>query len=494
MSRIRPYAATSGSTRLCIMCILIALGITACGSLTSPSKTTPSLSYSDPSVHVWVTTTDRTKLLSREPDVFFGNTPNLPANIDVDPSVQYQEMVGFGAAITDASAWLIQNKLNEAQRAALLRDLFGGSPGLGLSFTRLTIGASDFSRSHYSFDDMPAGQTDPTLARFSIDANRAEVLPVVKSALALNPSLRVMASPWSAPGWMKTTDSLIKGSLRPDAYEAFSEYLLRYIEAYAKEGVPIYAVTLQNEPHFEPENYPGMRVDPAARARLIGQYIGPRMAQRDLNTRILDWDHNWDEPDSPLAVLADKTAHSYVDGVAWHCYGGEVSAQTKVHDAYPEKDVYFTECSRGGWASPDDDPLTWLTRNLIIGSTRGWAKGVLFWNLALDENHGPHLGGCGNCGGVVTVNSANGEVTRNGEYYALAHASSFVRPGARRIKSNSLAGKLDTVAFQNADDASLVLIAANSTIATQRFSVRSGERSFQYELPAKSVATFSWQP
>jgi glucosylceramidase len=445
-------------------------------------------------VQVWVTTTDRAKLLSREADVSFTDAVPLSANIDVDPSVRHQEMVGFGAAITDASAWLIQNRMNADQRAALLRELFGSTPGLSLSFTRLTIGASDFSRTHYSFDDVPVGQTDPTLDHFSIDANRAEVLPLVKSALALNPNLHIMASPWSAPGWMKTTDSLIKGSLRPEAYEAFSEYMLRYIEAYAGEGVPIYAITLQNEPHFEPADYPGMRIESAARARLVGQHIGPRMAQRGLSTRILDWDHNWDEPSSPLTVLADATANGYISGIAWHCYGGDVNAQTTVHDVHPDKETYLTECSGGEWESIKNDGLTWLTRNLIIGSTRGWAKGVLFWNLALDENHGPHLGGCNDCRGVVTINSTNGAVTRNAEYYALAHASRFVRPGARRIDSSTMAGQLDTVAFQNADDNSLVLIAANSTTESRYFSVRAAERTFQYTLPAKSIATFVWQP
>jgi glucosylceramidase len=488
------YAIFSRVALLNIIYMLATLGITACGSLATSSISASSSVSNGPSVQVWVTTTDKTKLLSREPDILFGNTPILSANIDIDPSIQFQEIVGFGAAITDASAWLIQNKMNADQRTSLMQEMFGGTPGLGLNFTRLTIGASDFSRTHYSFDDVPVGQTDPTLSHFSISPNRAEVLPLVKSAMALNPNLRVMASPWSAPGWMKTTDSLIKGSLRPEAYEAFSEYMLRYIEAYTKEGVPIYAITLQNEPHFEPSDYPGMRIDPATRAKLIGQYIGPKIAHRDLKTRILDWDHNWDEPNSPLATLADPTAYSYINGVAWHCYAGDVSAQTTVHNAYPDKDVYFTECSGGEWNPLRNDSLTWLTRNLIIGSTRGWAKGVLLWNLALDENHGPHLGGCGNCRGVVTINSTNGVVTRNPEYYALAHASRFVHQGAHRIESNSLPEQLDAAAFQNSDDHSLVMIAANSTNKAQHFSVRSGKQSFQYELPAKSVATFMWQP
>jgi len=477
------------STRRCNLSLLttaLLLGVAAASAQALPRAN------ADLAVQAWVTTGDRTKLLAREADIAFGSSMPLPVNIDINADTRYQEMVGFGAAITDASAWLIQTKLNEVERAALLQELFGRSPGIGLSFTRLTIGASDFSRHHYSLDDVPRGETDPALAHFSIDANRADVLPVVKHALAVNPRLRVMASPWSAPGWMKTTDSLIKGSLRPEFYGAFADYLLRYVDAYAAEGVPIYALTLQNEPHFEPDNSPGMRLDPAARARVIGEFLGPRLAKRKVSTRILDWDHNWDEPDAPLKVLADPVARAYTAGVAWHCYGGDVAAQARVHDAYPDKETYFTECSGGEWAPLKGEGLTWLTRNLIIGSTRGWAKGVLFWNLALDEKYGPHLGGCNNCFGVLTIDSATGKVTRNQEYYALAHASQFVRPGARRIESSAGASELSNVAFRNKDDGSLVLIVANSSADARRFSVRSAKRTFSYELPGKSVATFVW--
>lgn len=465
-------------------CALL-LGFAAASAQASPAG---------PTVQAWVSTTDRTKLLAREANVAFGSKAPLTVNIDVNADIRYQEMVGFGASITDASAWLIQTKLNPAQRAALLQELFGRSPGIGLSFTRLTIGASDFSRTHYSFDDMPAGETDPALAHFSIDANRADVLPVVKNALAINPQLRVMASPWSAPGWMKNGDSLIKGSLRPEAYSAFADYLLRYVDAYAAEGVPIYALTLQNEPHFEPDHYPGMRVDPAGRARVIGEFLGPQLAKRGSATRILDWDHNWDEPDAPLKVMADPVARPYVAGVAWHCYAGDVAAQGRVHDAYPDKETYFTECSGGEWEPLKSDGLTWITRNLIIGATREWAKGVLLWNLALDEQHGPRLGGCSDCFGVVTIDSATGKVTRNREYYALAHASQFVRPGARRIESSAGVSELSNVAFRNEDDGSLVLIVANSSADARRFSVRFAERTFAYELSGKSVATFVWNP
>jgi glucosylceramidase len=443
---------------------------------------------------VWLTTADGSRLLSHEPDVRFASGQATPATvIVVDEGTTYQEMVGFGAAITDAAAWLIQNRLTPSQREVLLQDLFGRNPGIGLSFTRLTMGASDFSLRHYSYDDLPAGQTDPTLTRFSIEPNRADVLPVVKRALAINPQLKVMASPWSAPGWMKTTGSLIQGTLRPEAYGPFAAYFRRYIEAYGAEGVPIYAITVQNEPHYEPANYPGMRLEPPARARFVGQYLGPLFASAGIRTLILDWDHNWDEHLSPLQVLADPVARPYIAGVAWHCYGGDVAAQGLVHAAYPDKDAYFTECSGGEWAPNFADNLKWFVRALIIGSTRGWAKGVLLWNLALDQQHGPHAGGCGDCRGVVTINSASGAVTRNVEYYALGHASRFVRPGARRVESTSGVEGLESVAFRNADDGSIVLIVVNTADAQRTFAVRSSGKSFRYTLAPGTVATFLWR-
>jgi glucosylceramidase len=271
-------------------------------------------------VETYVTTGDRTKLLSREPDVRFERSP-LPATttIDVDDSRVFQQMVGFGAALTDASAWLIQHKLTADRRDALLRDLFGPDPGVGFSFIRLDMGASDFSLRQYSYDDVPAGETDPSLAHFSIAPDTAETIPILQRALALNPRLIVMASPWSAPAWMKTTGSMIKGALRPDMYEPYAEYFRRFVEAYAARGISIYAITIQNEPHYEPPDYPGMRLDPAQRATFVGRYLGPLFARTGIRTRILDWDHNWDEPKSPLAVLADSAARRYQTRVALHC-------------------------------------------------------------------------------------------------------------------------------------------------------------------------------
>ena len=458
----------------------------------------PPTSVSDRRVEVYVTAGDKSKLLERQTDLRIGTAPatmgTTATTLRVVPTVRLQEMVGFGASLTDASAWVIQNELTDAQRDSLLQDLFGPEPGAGFSFVRLDMGASDFSQRHYSYDDVPAGQTDPGLEHFSIDADRAETIPILKRARAINPGLRVMASPWSAPAWMKTSGSMIKGTLRPEAYAAFAEYFRRFIQAYDMEGIPIFAITVQNEPHHEPGDYPGMRLDPPERARFIGQHLGPLFARFGITTRILDWDHNWDEPNSPLAVLSNSMARQYVSGVAWHCYAGDVTAQSVVKDRHPDKDVYFTECSGGAWAPNFADNLVWTVKHLIIGSTRMFARGVLMWNLALDENHGPHSGGCGNCRGVVTIDSRSGAVTRNEEYYAFAHASRFVRPGARRIMSTSPVDSLESVAFQNSDDGSIALIVLNPTTVPRRFIMRGEDgRAFAYTMPARAVATFRWK-
>ena len=310
-----------------------------------------------PKLRAWITTGDKSQLLSAQAPVravSADEVAGLPMVV-VDPKERHQVMVGFGAAITDASAWLIQTKLSPSQRDSLLRELYGrGEGGLGFSFTRLTIGASDVSLNHYSLDDAPGGAADPKLEHFSLARPQQYVFPTVRAARAINPDLKVMASPWSAPAWMKTTHSLVKGRLKPEAYPVYADFFARYVTAAARAGVPTDYLSIQNEPDFEPENYPGMRWPAADRARFFADNLGPAFKREGIKARVLDWDHNWDQPQQPLAVLADPRAAAVVAGVAWHCYAGEVSAQAQVAEAHPDKDVFFTECSGGQW-SPNFD-------------------------------------------------------------------------------------------------------------------------------------------
>ena len=474
--------------------LVLAIGMHGCAPAPRTASAVPDATV----VNGWITTPDRRSLLSPLPALTLTLTTTTRVTgtrIDVDTAQQFQVIDGFGAALTDASAWLIQTRLSPAQREALLQQLFGrGGTGAGFSFLRVTIGASDFSRSHFTFDDLPAGQRDDALTQFSIDAHRAEMLPVLRRALAINPALTIMATPWSAPAWMKTSGSLSGGTLRPEAFRVYAEYLVKFVDAYASEGVPVALLSVQNEPHHEPKDYPGMRFMPPQRSRFIGEHLGPMLARRDARRRprILDWDHNWDEAQSPLTVLRDTLARRFVAGVAWHCYAGEVSAQSVVHAAHPDKDTWFTECAGGAWAPDFGQNLRWNVRTLVIGATRHWARGVALWNVALDERHGPHLGGCTDCRGVVTIDSATGAITYNEEFHALAHASRFVLPGARRIASTSGVDDLETVAFRN-PDGRIALLVVNAATVARTMTVRSGARAFTSSLAPGAVVTFTWR-
>jgi glucosylceramidase len=394
--------------------------------------------------------------------------------------------------MTDASAEMI-SRLPEKQRHALMEELFGRKDGgLGFSFTRLTVGASDFSRTHYSFDDSPGNVPDPELKHFSIAPAQQYVIPRMREALAINPDLKVMISPWSAPAWMKTTGSLITGQLEPQYYPAFANYLARTVEAFGREGVPVSMLTIQNEVDFEPDDYPGMRVNPPERAIIIGRHVGPVFKARGLTTQILDYDHNWDNPEMPLAVLSDPVARRYISGVAWHCYEGDVAAQTPVHDAYPDKDAWQTECSGGEWGPRFGETLGWMTDKLIIGVANNWGRGSLTWNLALDPQHGPHKGGCGDCRGVVTIDPATGEITRNVEYYVLGHASRFVLPGAYRVATTRRGDAVQAAAFLNPDGSRVAILhrtAGEGPVTISLDGVR-----YSVPLANGSVATVRWSP
>ncbi|MCA1036608.1 carbohydrate-binding protein [Bacillus infantis] len=444
------------------------------------------------SVNVWVTTPDQSKLLNQESDISFtSEVVPKELTINVNEKKTYQQMEGFGAAMTDSSAWLI-SQMNAGERNKLMKSLFDHTHGIGISYLRVPMGSSDFALSNYTYNDLPAGETDHEMTKFSIEHDEKYIIPTLKNALKWNPDVKLMGTPWSPPAWMKTSGSLIKGTLKEDSYQAYAKYFTSFIKAYKKEGLPIDAVTIQNEPHHEPSGYPGMLMNPEEQSNFIKKNLGPMFESKKIDTKILAWDHNWDEYDYPIEVLNDPEAKKYIAGAAFHGYAGDVQNQQYVHDAHPDKDIYFTESSGGEWAKDFGGNLQWDIQNLIIGTTRNWAKTVLKWNLALDEKYGPTNGGCMDCRGIVTINQETGSVDYNVEYYAFGHASKFVKPGAYRIDSNTFgSGSIEDVAFKN-PDGSKVLIALNSSKEAKSFNVRWGKKAFSYNLPAGAVATFVW--
>ncbi len=435
-------------------------------------------------VSVWVTNGKGSKLLHRDADIPM--YPGSQGMISIDTSRRLQEVSGFGAALTGSSAWLI-HQLEPARRKALLRELFDPARGIGISYLRITMGASDFSLRDYTYDDLPAGSQDPQLKRFSLGDDRQDVIPVLKEILEVAPGLRIMATPWSAPAWMKTNGRLAGGKLDPQWYEAYAHYFVKYLRALAAEGIHVDAVTVQNEPLHEAA-YPSMRMEAAEQAVFIRDHLGPLFRREKIHTKIIAYDHNWDEPQYPLTILNDPQAAGYVAGSAFHAYAGDVSAMSRVHDAYPAKELHFTEISGGEWARNFSDNLQWNISNIFIGTMNNWSKSALLWNLALDAAHGPQNRGCSNCRGVLTL---RGDSTlRNVEYYVIAHFSKFVRPGAYRIQSRNDA-PLESVAFLNRDGGK-VLVALNKADTAVSFTVQAGKAVFQYRLEEHAVVTLAW--
>jgi glucosylceramidase len=472
------------------------LGTALAAALSAAALPAAATAAPPPSVTIHLTDLATATHLARQPGVAWRRGP-APAGptITVDTRRRYQEMVGFGASLTDSSAWLIGTRLDRAQRDAVLRDLFSPEHGIGLSFLRQPMGASDFAvAGDYSYDDLPAGGTDPGLVHFSIDHDRAYLIPVLRQARRLNPGLTVMATPWSPPGWMKTSGSMIGGTLRADAYQPLADYFAKFLAAYAAAGVPVRFITPQNEPLYVPSGYPGMSLPAQQQDDLIKNYLGPTLRARHIPTGILGYDHNWDVIGYPETMYADPAAEPYVAGTAWHCYGGDVITQAMSHNNYPDKPAYQTECSGGTWEGDDQAGFAGVM-NLVINATRNWARGVIRWNMALDASNGPTNGGCLTCRGVVTVApdaAGDWSYTPTVDYWGLGQASKFVRPGARRVASNTLGdGDVQDVAFTN-PDGSTALVAFNSGAAARTFVLRWGDRWLRYTLAAGAAATFTW--
>jgi glucosylceramidase len=462
------------------------LALLSLGACTARKASQPS---SKPSkVAVWLTTGDQTSLLAKQSATLkFADAQNSnnPV-IEVDETKKFQTIDGFGFTLTGGSATLI-NRLPAAEKKALIKELFSNkNNGIGVNYLRISIGASDLSADTFSYNDLPAGQTDVNQDKFSISKEMTDMIPVLKAIVAVNPSIKILGSPWSPPTWMKDNASFKGGSLKPVYYESYAKYFVKYIRAMKAQGITIDAITIQNEP-LHPGNVPSMLMPAVTQAEFIKTALGPVFKREGITTKIIVYDHNADKPEYPLAILNDPQARQYVDGSAFHLYGGSITALSKVHDAYPEKNVYFTEQWVGGPSNFAED-LKWHISTLIIGGTRNWSRNVLEWNLAADPQYKPHTdGGCTTCLGALTIAP---KVTRNVAYYIIGQASKFVFPGSVRIASN-ITNHLDNVAFIT-PEGKTVLIVVNNNKKEQAFNIKTKGQLLSASLPAGAAATYVW--
>ena len=454
-------------------------------STNDPDPIDPGSTITYSNVDQYLTKADRSQLLSLQPTNPPLFTENINFSITVNPEVTYQEMDGFGFSLTGGSA-LHLNNMSPSERTNILNELFS-EDNLGISYLRVSIGASDLDAEPFTYNDLTNGETDENLEQFSIAKDQENLIPVLNEILAINPNLKIMGSPWSAPSWMKTNNNSIGGSLMPEYFATYANYFVKYIQAYEAEGISIDAITVQNEPHHDGNN-PSMYMEPTDQASFIKNHLGPAFETANITTKIVIWDHNADNPWYATSILDDADANSYIDGSAFHLYAGSIDNLTNVHNLHPDKNLYFTE-QWVGVNSEFDDNLLWHTRELIVGATRNWCKTVLEWNLASNSSLQPHTpGGCTECLGGITIDGNN--VQRNVGYYIIGHASKFVRPGSHRISSN-YSTDLPNVAFKT-PSGEIVVIVVNNTAVVKSFNIITPGESISTYLIAGAVGTYVW--
>lgn len=449
------------------------------------------------SARVWQTAPDEGLYLTLTATPAFGTAVGEPdTTVRLNPAVTYQTIAGFGASMTEASAWsLDQLTLVEKERALDL--LFDREKGIGISLLRQPLGASDFALSIYSYDDQPEGAVDPALLGFTLERDRRSILPLLKAAQARNPELTLMGSPWSPPAWMKTGGSMIGaqgGVLGPEFYTAYAEYFARWIEGYQAEGQTIVAVTPQNEPQYGPKDYPGMVWESEDIGVFVRDHLGPLLQKRAPGVKILGWDHNWDKLTPARMLLGDETMAPWFAGTAWHHYGGGPEAMSAIREDYPDKEIWFTEGGSGRWIAGNS--FTGKFKAGMVEQVRilkNWSRSMVWWNLALDQNHGPTVMPNNANDGLLSVDTRTGTLTTRHEagYYALGHLSKFIRPGAVRVGLDTDNGDLEAVAFRN-PDGTCVVVAANRYSSTQTLRVVAEGGWVDVDLPGDSGATIVW--
>jgi glucosylceramidase len=470
------------STTLLLLIFIFAFGV--CKKAEKENTLPPSAG----TVEVWMTKANGTVLFEKQvssPQFTAGLTSSSVVQVDTTTTMQVVD--GFGYTLTGSSAYLL-NRMGAPARATVLKEFFGnGTTDLGVSYLRISIGASDLSPTVFSYNDLPAGQTDPSLSQFSLAADTVDLIPVLKEILQLNPSIKIMGSPWSAPVWMKSNGSSIGGSLLPAHYSSYAQYFVKYIQAMKAKGITIDAVTVQNEPEHGGNN-PSMLMTATQQADFIKNHLGPAFRAAGITTKIIVWDHNCDNPNYPITIMNDPAAKAFVDGAAFHLYAGNVGALSGVQAAHPDKNLYFTEQWTGANGNFGGD-LIWHTKNVIIGTMRNWSRIALEWNLANDPSYGPHTpGGCTECKGAITIDGS--AYTRNVSYYIIAQASKFVIPGSVRIATNDISG-LSQVAFKR-PDGKKVMIALNEGNTPISFAIGYKNQTAVHALPPQSVATYIW--
>lgn len=406
-------------------------------------------------------------------------------SIRLDPDQRFQQVLGFGAALTDSSCYLLE-QLDTTKRKSLLDECFGPS-GLRFSVARTTIGSSDYSLSAYSYDDM--NSPDPELKHFSIDHDRKYILPLLKEARETNPELFYFSSPWSPPGWMKAGNSLLGGNMRSHYFDAYAQYFVKFLQGYAVDGVKINAVTVQNEVDTDQDGrMPQALWGQEYEMNFVKGYLGPALEKSAPGTKIWILDHNYNLWGRAVDELSDPDVYKYVDGVAWHGYYGPPSAMTRVHDMFPAKNAYWTE---GGPDITEPDYATnWAKwSSTFTGILRNWARCIVSWNLVLDEHGKPNIGPF-SCGGVVTINSKTQELTRSGQYWAFAHYSKAIQRGARVIASWGDLKDIDHVAVENPDGTHVLVLTNTGREQSVQCALR--DQSLEVSLPPDSVTTLVW--
>ncbi|MFM1878866.1 MAG: hypothetical protein RLZZ241_1732 [Bacteroidota bacterium] len=438
-----------------------------------------------PQAVMYRTTTDLQKLLTPDSlQVSEGSMVGIPELV-LDATTTYQEIDGFGFTLTGGSALNLQ-RMSAGARATLLQELFGNGPNdIGVSYLRLSIGASDLDEFPWSYNDLPAGNTDWDLEYFSLGYDTLYLIPTLQEILKIQPGLKLMGSPWSPPVWMKDNGDTRGGSLLPKYYDVYARYFVKYIQGMAAHGIHIDAITVQNEP-LHPGNNPSLYMPAEAQAAFVKSYLGPAFHNAGIDTKIIVYDHNADRPDYPITILNDPEAAQFVDGSAFHLYGGEIGALSEVHAKHPTKNLYFTE----QWIGAPGDfagDFSWHTANLMIGAPNNWSKVVLQWNLAADQNQDPHTdrGGCDRCLGGITINGD--QITRNPAYYIVAQNAKFIPPGSVRIASSEIEG-LNRVAYKT-PSGNRVVVLQNAGSGPLDFQVISEDRSILISLSPGEVGT-----